>query len=240
MWYTNKGDNMRLDKFIAECLKVSRKDAKTIIKKKLVKINNEIIKNDSYNVQLDTDIVTYQNDVLKYEQYIYLLMHKPSGYVSARVDNLNKTVMMLVPNEYLVKDLTIVGRLDIDTEGVLLLTNDGSLVHNLTSPNHNVSKTYYVEFDGVLKENAKALVESGIEIEDYITKPGLLNVISSNQAEITISEGKFHQVKKMFEKLNTKVTYLKRIKFDTITLDNLELGNVRKLTEEEIEILKGK
>ncbi len=231
---------MRLDKYIAECLRVSRKDAKILIKKKTIKVNNEIVKNDDYNVSLENDIVTYFDKELKYEQYIYLLMNKPQGYVCARVDNLNKTVMEIVPNEYLVKDLTIVGRLDIDTEGVLLLTNDGQLVHNLTSPNHQVNKTYYVEYDGMLKDNAIEQVSIGIEIDDYITKPGTLKIISNNQAEITISEGKFHQVKKMFEKLNTKVTYLKRIKFDIINLENLEIGKVRKLTEQEIEILKGK
>ena len=231
---------MRLDKFIAETLKVSRKDAKILIKKKQIKVNGEIIKDDSFNVDLLNHTITYLDQELKYEQYIYLLMHKPKGYVSARVDNFNKTVMELVPNEYLVKDLTIVGRLDIDTEGVLLLTNDGPLIHNLTSPNHDVWKTYYVEFEGTLIENSEELVKKGIQIEDYITKPATLEIISTTKAYITISEGKFHQVKKMFEKLNTKVTYLKRVKFDTITLDNLELGMVRKLTEEEIKILKGK
>ncbi len=231
---------MRLDKFIAETLKVSRKDAKILIKKKQIKVNSEIIKDDSFNVDLLNHTITYLDQELKYEQYIYLLMHKPKGYVSARVDNFNKTVMELVPNEYLVKDLTIVGRLDIDTEGVLLLTNDGPLIHNLTSPNHDVWKTYYVEFEGTLIENSEELVKKGIQIEDYITKPATLEIISTTKAYITISEGKFHQVKKMFEKLNTKVTYLKRVKFDTITLDNLELGMVRKLTEEEIKILKGK
>ena len=231
---------MRLDKFIAETLKVSRKDAKILIKKKQIKVNGEIIKDDSFNVDLLNHTITYLDQELKYEQYIYLLMHKPKGYVSARVDNFNKTVMDLVPNEYLVKDLTIVGRLDIDTEGVLLLTNDGPLIHNLTSPNHDVWKTYYVEFEGTLIENSEELVKKGIQIEDYITKPATLEIISTTKAYITISEGKFHQVKKMFEKLNTKVTYLKRVKFDTITLDNLELGMVRKLTEEEIKILKGK
>lgn len=231
---------MRLDKFIAETLKVSRKDAKILIKKKLVKINGEIVKDDGYNVLLDKDIVTYLDQELKYEQYIYLLMHKPQGYVCARIDNLHKTVMELVPQEYLVKDLTTVGRLDIDTEGVLLLTNDGQLVHNLTSPNHEVLKTYYVEFSGVLVSNAQEMVTKGMEIDDYITKPGKLNILSNYQAEITINEGKFHQVKKMFEKLNTKVTYLKRIKFANIVLDSLELGMIRKLSKEEIEYLKGK
>ena len=230
---------MRLDKYVAECLNISRKDTKLIIKKKQIKINGEIVSKDDYNVK-ETDIVTYLDKDLIYEQYIYLVMHKPKGYVSARVDNLNKTVMELVPSEYQKKDLTIVGRLDIDTEGVLLLTNDGAFVHNLTSPNHDVLKTYYVEFSGSLIVNAKELVLKGLEIDDYITKPAYLNILSENKAEITISEGKYHQVKKMFKKLGTTVTYLKRIKFDIITLDNLSIGSLRKLTNEEINLLKGK
>ncbi len=230
---------MRLDKYVAECLNISRKDTKLIIKKKQIKINGEIVSKDDYNVK-ETDIVTYLDKELIYEQYIYLVMYKPKGYVSARVDNLNKTVMELVPSEYQKKDLTIVGRLDIDTEGVLLLTNDGALVHNLTSPNHDVLKTYYVEFSGSLTVNAKELVLKGLEIDDYITKPAYLNILSENKAEITISEGKYHQVKKMFKKLGTTVTYLKRIKFDIITLDNLSIGSLRKLTNEEINLLKGK
>ena len=231
---------MRLDKYIAETLKISRKDSKLVIKKKLVKINGEIVKDDSLNINPETDVIMYKDQELKYEKYIYLVMNKPQGYLSARFDNLHKTVMEIVPSEYLVKDLTIVGRLDIDTEGVLLLTNDGKLVHNLTSPAHDVLKTYYVEFEGTLIDNATELVQKGIDIDDYVTKPASLKILSSNQAEITISEGKFHQVKKMFEKLNTKVTYLKRITFDIINLNNLEIGMVRKLTKEEIEILKGK
>lgn len=230
---------MRLDKYVAECLNISRKDTKLIIKKKQIKINGEIVSKDDYNVK-ETDVVTYLDKELIYEQYIYLVMHKPKGYVSARVDNLNKTVMELVPSEYQKKDLTIVGRLDIDTEGVLLLTNDGALVHNLTSPNHDVLKTYYVEFSGSLTANANELVLKGLEIDDYITKPAYLNILSENKAEITISEGKYHQVKKMFKKLGTTVTYLKRIKFDIITLDNLSIGSLRKLTNEEINLLKGK
>lgn len=230
---------MRLDKYVAECLNISRKDTKLIIKKKQIKINGEIVSKDDYNVK-ETDVVTYLDKELIYEQYIYLVMHKPKGYVSARVDNLNKTVMELVPSEYQKKDLTIVGRLDIDTEGVLLLTNDGALVHNLTSPNHDVLKTYYVEFSGSLTVNAKELVLKGLEIDDYITKPAYLNILSENKAQITISEGKYHQVKKMFKKLGTTVTYLKRIKFDIITLDNLSIGSLRKLTNEEINLLKGK
>lgn len=230
---------MRLDKYVAECLNISRKDTKLIIKKKQIKINGEIVSKDDYNVK-ETDVVTYLDKELIYEQYIYLVMHKPKGYVSARVDNLNKTVMELVPSECQRKDLTIVGRLDIDTEGVLLLTNDGALVHNLTSPNHDVLKTYYVEFSGSLTVNAKELVSKGLEIDDYITKPAYLNILSENKAEITISEGKYHQVKKMFKKLGTTVTYLKRIKFDIITLDNLSIGSLRKLTNEEINLLKGK
>ena len=230
---------MRLDKYVAECLNISRKDTKLIIKKKQIKINGEIVSKDDYNVK-ETDVVTYLDKELIYEQYIYLVMHKPKGYVSARVDNLNKTVMELVPSEYQKKDLPIVGRLDIDTEGVLLLTNDGAFVHNLTSPNHDVLKTYYVEFTGSLTVNAKELVLKGLEIDDYITKPAYLNILSENKAEITISEGKYHQVKKMFKKLGTTVTYLKRIKFDIITLDNLSIGSLRKLTNEEINLLKGK
>lgn len=231
---------MRLDKYIAECLNVSRKDSKIIIKKKQITINNQIVTKEDYNVNIEQDRVYALDKLLKYEKNIYLVMHKPRGYLSARVDNLHKTVMELVPKEYLIKDLTIVGRLDIDTEGVLLLTNDGILVHNLTSPNHSVEKTYYCEFEGTLPDNAIELVAYGLEIDDYVTKPATLVLKSVSSAEIIITEGKYHQVKKMFQKLGTKITYLKRIKFDTITVDDLEIGKIRKLTEEEVKTLKGK
>ena len=227
---------MRLDKYLADSLKISRADAKKHLKNKLVKVNNEIITNINFVIN-DTDIVLFNDKQIKYQKYIYLMLNKPSGYLSATQDSTDKTVMELIPNEYLFKDLSIVGRLDKDTEGLLLLTNDGDLIHHLTSPKHTIDKIYYVEHTNKLCDDASMLVQEGMNIDDYHTLPGVLDIIDDTKCYLTIHEGKFHQVKKMIEKMGSKVTYLKRVQIKDLKLD-IELGKLRELTNDEVNSLK--
>lgn len=229
---------MRLDKYLADVLNISRQDAKRLIKNKEIQVNNSIINNINATINEERDVVLHNENILKYRKYIYLMMNKPQGYLSATFDKKDPTIMELIPDNLYLKDLSIVGRLDKDTEGLILLSNDGDFIHQITSPKKHISKKYYVEYSGVLIENAERLVELGIEIDDYKTLPGKLELLENNKAYITIYEGKFHQVKKMFEKLNTKVTYLKRMQIGNLTLKNLEVGNVIELTEEDLVKLK--
>lgn len=231
---------MRLDKYIADVLKISRQDSKKLIKEKFVKVNDIVTTNINSIVNENVDVITVKENKLKYQKYIYLMMNKPKGYLCATFDKNDKTVMDLIPDELRFKDLSIIGRLDKDTEGLLLFTNDGSLIHNLTSPKKHILKKYYVEYSGTLINDAITMVEMGMNIDnEYQTKPGILEVLGDNKAYITIYEGKFHQVKKMFEKLNTKVEYLKRVKIASLELKDLTLGSVRELTKEDLERLKG-
>ena len=231
---------MRLDKYLADILNLSRTDVKKIIKQKKVSVNEKISTNTNLIIDEINDIIKVDNVQMEYKKYIYLMLNKPSGYLSATFDKNDHTVIELIPNNFKMKDLSIVGRLDKDTEGLLLLSNDGSFIHNLTSPKKHISKKYYVEYRGILKENACELVKEGINIDnEYTTLPGLLEPINNNSSYITIYEGKFHQVKKMFECLNTKVTYLKRVKIGNLELGNLKLGETKELTNEELEKIKG-
>jgi 16S rRNA pseudouridine516 synthase len=172
-------------------------------------------------------------------------MNKPKGVVSSTDDPTNRTILDLIDGEYLVFNPFPAGRLDKDTEGLLLLTNDGKLAHEILSPNRKIDKTYYVEVEGFIEEKHKDKFYEGITLDDgYKTLPSKLDIIESNlfsKARLTIREGKYHQVKRMFESLNMKVVYLKRLSMGSLKLDeNLGLGKYRELTEEEIQLLKEK
>ena len=237
---------MRLDKFIMNTLKMSRTDAKKIIKKKLIFVNEKLETSSDYNV-LDSDIVMYKdnedNRVLTYKENVYIMMNKPQGYVCATKDNVNKTVLDLI-EEYDTTKLSIVGRLDKDTEGLLLLTTDGAFLHRITSPKYEKEKTYYVECDGEFSDEDVNKFNDGIVIIDddrkeYKCKSSELKIIDSHSALISIKEGKFHQIKKMCKAVNKTVVYLKRIRISNLVLDeNLRLGEYRELTDEELELLK--
>lgn len=229
---------MRLDKFVADFLNISRNDVKQILKNKQIKVNGQIITDGSLAIKEDQDIVCFNDDKIVFEKYIYLMMNKPNGYLSATHDDFSSTIMDLVPKEYMLKGLNIVGRLDKDTEGLILLSNDGDFIHNLTSPKKHVSKKYYVEFNSELRDDSFEIVKNGVQIDDYTTLPGILERVNSNTAYITIYEGKFHEVKKIFNKLGTNVTYLKRVSIAKLELGDLELGKVKKLTKDDLELLK--
>lgn len=232
---------MRLDKYLTSCFIGTRSEVKKIIKSKKITVNNKIILQEGFNVDELNDIVKYDNKVLIYQKYYYYVLNKPSNYVTSTDDPLNKTIMELFNDlpTLLIKELFPVGRLDKDTEGMIIVTNDGSLSHYLTSPNQKIEKTYYVEYDGILVSNAIELASNGITTQNESFLPATLSIINEHSCYLTIKEGKYHQVKKMIHEMGGILTYLKRIKINNLELPlDLEIGKYRHLTNEEIEILK--
>lgn len=226
---------VRLDKFLSHMGYGTRNEVKNIIKNGWVTIDGETIKKADFQVKEDQTV--YVDDVpVSYVRYEYYILNKPAGYVSATEDNLYPTVMELIPS--IRNDLYPVGRLDLDTEGLLLVCNDGQLTHELLSPKKHVLKKYYVEFEGSLPENVIDIFAQPMDLDDFVTKPAQLEVLDQDKAYLTISEGKFHQVKRMFQKVGCEVTYLQRVCFGPLELKDLEIGRARALTPEEIELLK--
>lgn len=226
---------VRLDKFLSHMGYGTRNEVKNIIKNGWVTVDGETIKKADFQVKEDQTV--YVDDVpVSYVRYEYYILNKPAGYVSATEDNLYPTVMELIPS--IRNDLYPVGRLDLDTEGLLLVCNDGQLTHELLSPKKHVLKKYYVEFEGSLPENAIDIFAQPMDLDDFVTKPAQLEVLDQDKAYLTISEGKFHQVKRMFQKVGCEVTYLQRVCFGPLELKDLEIGRARALTPEEIELLK--
>lgn len=233
---------IRLDKFLADLGIGSRKEVKEYIKKGLVKVNSTIAKNSDLKINEEKDIVFFNNQTLVYEKYVYIMLNKPAGVVSATFDNKDKTVIDLI-NEYKHLELFPFGRLDKDTEGLLVISNDGMLAHDLLSPKKHVDKKYFARVQGIVNNEDINKFKEGILLDgNELCKSATLEIIKSDdisECYVTISEGKYHQIKRMFEAVNKKVIYLKRITFGNISLDeNLKLGEYRKLSEEEIDLLK--
>ena len=226
---------MRLDKFLANSGIGSRKEVKELIKQGLVFVNDERIKKSDKNIDEINDVIKIGDKCIKYRKYVYIMLNKPQNVISATEDNKHNTVIDLIKG-YDTYNIFPVGRLDIDTEGLLLLTNDGKLSHNLLSPKKHIEKEYFVK----LKENITDIdinkVENNIELEDgYICKKAKIKRISENELNITITEGKFHQVKRMFKAVDNEVVFLKRIRMANIFLDkNLKLGDYRELSNDEL------
>ena len=237
---------MRLDKFLANSGIGTRKEVKEILKNKKISVNDAFVKDGKIQIDEEKDIVKYEDNIIYYKPFVYIMMNKPAGVISATEDNHHRTVIDLLNDEYRTYDIFPVGRLDIDTEGLLLLTNDGILSHNLLSPKKHVDKKYYVKIANPLTEEDIKTLENGIKLEEnFITKNAKVEIICNNienneyLAYITISEGKFHQVKRMFKAVNNEVLYLKRVKMGNLLLDeNLKLGEYRELTAEELDSLK--
>lgn len=232
---------MRLDKFLSNLGVGTRSEVKVAIKKKQVRVNGEIAVKSDIKIDPDRDTVYYMDEKLHYEEYEYYMLHKPKGYVSATEDPIHKTVMELIPSKK--NGLFPVGRLDKDTEGLLLITNDGQMAHNLLSPKKHVDKTYYARIEGKVTREDVLAFQKGVDIgESNLTLPAKLEIHKSDDTSmvsLTIKEGKFHQVKRMFEAVGKKVIYLKRLSMGTLFLDpNLPVGQVRPLTPDEISLLK--
>ena len=230
---------MRLDKFISSTTTLSRAEAKKIIKKGIL-INDILIKSPDYKVDEINDQVMVNGNRLVYQKYVYIMMNKPKDTVSATEDAIEKTVVDILKEEDRIHKVFPVGRLDKDTEGLMLLTNDGELAHKLISPKKDVEKKYYVEVSGELKNEHLEIVKTGVILEDgYKCKPARLEILESSEnksrANIYITEGKFHQVKRMMKSIGATVTYLKRLSIGSLILDeNLKLGEYRYLTDDEL------
>ncbi|WP_277679889.1 pseudouridine synthase [Gracilibacillus dipsosauri] len=229
---------MRLDKLLANMGIGSRKEVKELIKKKSVSVNGKIIKSN-LSIDPEFDRIECNGQVVEYQKYVYFMLHKPSGYLSATRDQEQKTVLDLLKTEDQARSPFPVGRLDKNTEGLLLLTNDGQLAHELLSPKKHVDKTYFAKISGFVTENDVAEFLQGVDIGDYITKPAKLKILKVEEVseiEVTITEGKFHQVKRMFEAVGKEVLYLKRLTMGSLELDpTLKLGQYRALTDQEIQ-----
>lgn len=230
---------MRLDKFLADCGCGTRSELKKLIKSGAVSVDGAVVRNADFRIDETCADVSVSGKKTEYRKYVYLMLNKPCGVVSATEDNLHKTVIDLVPSEYSHRKLFPVGRLDIDTEGFLIITDDGALSHRLTSPRSHVPKTYvaFLE-DEVLAEDIRTF-EEGITLDDgHRTMPAVLRSTGGKTAEVVIFEGRFHQVKRMFSAVGNRVEHLKRVKIGGVSLDpSLEAGEIREMTAEELRML---
>ena len=235
---------MRLDKYLSDMGLASRSDIKKEIRKGLVRVNGEIIRDSSFSVPFHAS-VSYREEEVCYEEFSYYMMNKPIGVLSSTEDRKQKTVLDLITEKHR-KDLFPVGRLDKDSEGLILIMNDGQLAHTLLSPKNHIEKRYYIEIPVLLEDSDIAPLRFGIQYDkDLIAEPAKVRILSAEKEktaiEIIITEGKFHQIKKMFLALseNYVVTKLKRLSMGKVVLDeNLAPGDYRRLSAEEIEALQ--
>ena len=230
---------MRLDKLLTELGKSSRSEGGKLIRSGKVTVNGEIIKKPDYKIDPENDEVSLFGEILTYKRYTYIMLNKPDGYVSATDDEKEKTVLDLLDPEDRRRGLFPCGRLDKNTLGLVILTNDGDGAHRVLSPKHHVEKIYkFISRDPVSENDIKSL-EAGVDIGGYLTKPCRVKMISECEGEITLIEGKYHQIKRMLEAVNNKIVYLERITFGNIQLDpSLGRGEWRYLTPDEEEIFK--
>lgn len=230
---------MRLDKLLANMDIGSRKHVRALIKKSRVTINGLVNRDNSIHVDTNIDIVRVDDEVVHYQRFIYIMMNKSAGYISATEDAREKTVIDLLASDIKHYNPFPVGRLDKDTEGLLLLTNDGELTHELTSPKKDIEKTYFAKVEGVVTDEDIKTLLHGVRLDDgHFTKPAELVILRSDtlsEVELTITEGKYHQVKRMFGALGKRVVYLKRIRMGKLLLDEtIPLGSYRELHADEL------
>ncbi len=230
---------MRLDKFLSETTTESRSQVKREIRQGMVTVNGIVEKLPEKQIEEKTDCVCLKGKELHYQPFVYFMLNKPAGVVSATEDTLSKTVVELLNREDYRKDIFPAGRLDKDTEGFLLLTNDGELAHRLLSPKKHVDKTYFVRLRDALSEEAGTKLETGVSIgEKKDTRPAKVERVDTDTILLTIQEGKFHQVKRMLQAVDNQVLYLKRITFGGLSLDEgLSPGEYRALSDEEVKLL---
>lgn len=254
------GEKLRLDKYLADLGIGTRSEVKIKIRKQHITVNGEIVRIPEFKIDISKDIVAYDGTILSYTSYEYYILNKPAGVISATTDKKEKTVLDLIDSK-IRKDLFPVGRLDKDTEGLVLITNDGVLAHRLLSPKKHVNKVYYALVRGLVTNEEAEKFKEGLWVEeDFKTLPALLHILTVgkkenypklaeqeelsefepySEIELTIQEGKFHQVKRMFEAVGKEVVYLKRISMGSLKLPKeLKVGDYRTLTKEEQDALK--
>lgn len=236
---------MRLDKFLVEAGIGSRTEVKQLLKKKQVLVNGKVEISPKTQIDEKADQIRCQGQTLSYEKYVYYMLNKPKGVISATEDNHHKTVLDLLDKTAWDKETFPVGRLDIDTHGLLLLTNNGKLAHAMLSPKKHVDKTYRAKVTGLMTTTDVAAFANGIDLKDFTCQPAQLVILEINEVErtsvveITIKEGKFHQVKRMVQACGKKVTDLQRLSMGPLQLDKqLALGEWRRLTDDELASLE--
>lgn len=237
------GKKMRVDKLLSNVGVASRAELKKYCKQGLISVNGKVINNPGVQVDSESDDIRFNGEKIVYREFVYIMLNKPDGYISATFDKYDPIVLDLIDQSYLVFEPFPVGRLDKDTEGLLVLTNDGQLAHRVLSPKKHVPKTYYAKIQGKVTEEDILAFEKGVILDDgYETIPSQLKILKSDdmsEIELTIHEGKFHQVKRMFESVGKKVVYLKRLSMGKLKLDeSLGLGEYRELTEEEVKLIE--
>ncbi|MCR8745621.1 pseudouridine synthase [Romboutsia lituseburensis] len=234
---------LRIDKILSNIGCGSRAEIKKYCKYGIISVNGKIVNNPGLQVDPQNDEIIFDGEKVNYREFVYIMLNKPDGYISATFDRHDPIVLDLIDPSYLVFGPFPVGRLDKDTEGLLVLTNDGQLSHRVLSPKKHVPKTYYAKIEGIVTDEDIIAFEKGVTLDDgYETMPSQLKILKSDEIseiELTIHEGKFHQVKRMFESVDKKVVYLKRLSMGKLKLDeNLALGEYRELTEEEIKLIE--
>ena len=233
---------MRLDKFLVACAIGSRTEVKNFLKSGRVTVNGEKEKSAKLQIDEETDEICFDGQKLDYEEFVYYMMNKPQGVISATEDPKHKTVLDLLDDYARAKEVFPVGRLDIDTHGLLLLTNDGKLAHALLSPKRHVDKTYLAQVNGIMTDEDIETFAQGIPLKDFTCQPAKLELVSidtekdQSLVRVTIAEGKFHQVKRMVAYCGKEVVDLQRLTMGTLTLDeDLKSGEWRRLSKEELE-----
>ena len=225
----------RLDKIVSNYTSFSRSEVKKLIKEKRIKVNNEFVFKSDIKIDVNFDKITIDNKIIQIKEKIYLILNKPKGYITATEDKSSATVLDLISEEYKARNIFPVGRLDKDTTGLLILTNDGTFAHNITSPNKNKSKVYIATLDTPITDKMKLEFEKGVILNDGKCKPASLEIINEFTAKVTITEGKYHQIKRMFGCFSAKVIELKRIQIGNLKLpENLLEGEYRELSDIEI------
>jgi len=236
---------MRLDKFLVDCGVGSRSQVKIFLKKKQVTVNGHVETSPKAQIDEDKDQIAYLGQELTHETFVYYLLNKPQGVISATEDSRHKTVLDLLDETARHKQVFPVGRLDIDTHGLLLLTNNGKLAHAMLSPKKHVEKIYRAQVVGLMNQSDVERFARGIELKDFTCQPAQLKIVELDEeketslVEITLAEGKFHQVKRMVAACGKEVTDLQRLSMGPLQLDpELALGEWRRLTEEELKSLE--